>query len=159
MRFDPDEINLQGLEQLTRALKVKNPPHIEIGIIEPTSRENGKADNASIGAAHEYGAPEHNLPSRSWLRMPLTDHLQDEMETDGLLSEETTKKVISDGSVLPWLEKVKKSALAVVKKAFTSNGFGKWKELTPRYAKRKKVNQILVETGQLRDSVDAKVVS
>lgn len=159
MRFDPDEINLEGLAQLTRALQVKNPPHIEIGIIEPTSRQEGKADNASIGAAHEYGAPEHNLPARSWLRMPLTDHLQNEMETNGLLSEETSKKVVAEGNILPWLEKVKISALAVVKKAFASNGFGKWKDLTPHYAKRKKVNQILVETGQLRESVAAKVVS
>lgn len=157
MRFDNDEVELNGLSQLMKALGDKNAPHIEIGVINDNPRGKGPS-NAQIGAAHEYGAPARNLPSRSWLRMPLKDHLQEKMESDGLLSESTTKEVIKLGSVLPWMKQVSISALATVKEAFATDGYGTWAEwITPGYTSQ--TGQILDDTGKLKNSVDSKVVS
>lgn len=160
-RFEPDEIKLEGLEKLTKALKVKNPPHVRVGVLKAGARQEGVMDNASIGAVHEYGSPAMKIPARSFLRAPLRDHFSDEMKRSGLLGEKELKKVVKDGNIRPWLESVKLLAKATVLEAFSTEGWGAWKQWSASYAKRKKKgtdNMILDDTGQLRNSIDAEVV-
>lgn len=155
--FENDNIQLDGMAKLTRAIKDRRPPHIEIGIIEDSPRKDGESSNAEIGAAHEYGAPQRGLPVRSWLRMPLKDHLQEKMEEDQLLNEKSTKEVMKLGTIRPWMEAVKVSAIATVLKAFGNAGWGTWQPWKdPNYTNN--TGEILQDTQQLKNSVDAKVV-
>lgn len=157
MRFENDTIELNGLAQLTKALKSKNPPHIEVGIISKNNRTDSKSGNAEIGAAHEYGAPAINLPSRSFLRMSMRDHLQEEMESSGLIGENELKAVIEKGTIRPWLNQVAKIAKRTVLKAFDTEGWGTWKPWAdPDYTNN--TMMILQDTQQLRDAQDAQVV-
>ncbi|HVN66740.1 MAG TPA: hypothetical protein VMT55_00080 [Candidatus Sulfotelmatobacter sp.] len=158
-RFEPDEIELEGLAQLTKALKIQNPPHILVGVLTDNPREKGPS-NAVIGATHEYGSPALGIPSRSWLRMALRDHLQELMESWGLIGENELKAVVKSGSIGPWLEKIKLLAKAVVLMGFDTQGWGTWKRWSKAYARRKKRgtdNMILDDTGQLRGAVDAEI--
>lgn len=144
-------LEVKGLDQLVKALK-KKPPQIKIGILGGGQREEGKLTNAEIGAFHEFGTV--NLPVRSFLRMPLIDHLNPALMRANLISKKAIAEVIKSGSLLAWAEKVGVIAEGVVLTAFDTGGYGKWK---PSDMRRKKVHMTLVETQQLRDSVTHEV--
>lgn len=160
-RFEADTVNVEGLDKLLKALKAK-PPIARVGIIgesknERSAKEGSKKEpptNSEIGAAHEYGSPKHNLPQRSFLRVPLIDHLGSEMNKKGALGEEELKEVIKSGSIIPWMKKIAVLAEEIIQKAFDTGGFGKWPASN---MKRKKVKKTLIETTQLRDSITSEV--
>lgn len=155
MAEDDSELEIKGLDALLKALK-RPPPTIMVGILGGSSRSDGKS-NASVGAAHEFGAPKANIPKRSFLREPLADHLNDRLESSGAIDKDSLKEVIKAGSLLAWAQKVAIVAEAIVQEAFASGGFGKWKSLKSKTLSRKKVKQILVETTQLRNSITSEV--
>lgn len=152
-------LNVKGLEQLAKALKRK-PPVTRLGILGsyvsrvPEKGEKKTLTNAEIGALYEYEGGVGNRPGGSFLRVPVADKLAKAMEVSGALTEETTKKVIASGSMVPWMEKVAKIAEAIVAGAFASGGYGKWK---PSNMSRKDNHQTLVETTQLRESISSDV--
>lgn len=165
---DAYTLEIKGLNQLLKALKSVRPPVIRIGIIgakagphfaiaKPGQKAPKSAPtNAEIGAAHEFGAPTRGLPQRSFLRVPLADRLNKEMELSGALSEATTKDVIKEGSVVPYLKKIAVMAEGIVAGAFDSGGYGKW----PAWKNsnyHNNANQLLVDTGQLRNSITSEV--
>lgn len=163
MEMDPDEIELSGLDNLAKALKVKTPPYAKIGVLGKNVARDGKGStNSEIGAAHEYGSPEKGLPSRSFLRMPLTEQFPKKLEETELLGEDELKEVLAKGTLVPWLRKCAVLAVATVKEAFATNGFGRWQELDIDYEEWKDewygTGQILVASGQLKDAITEEVV-
>ena len=147
---EPFSIELRGLEHLMSALKAK-PPVLKIGVL-------GGGRNATVGTVHEFGAPARGIPQRSFLRVPLSENLNKEIEKSGLLDQETLKEVIKTGSMVPWIKKVAVSAEAVVDDAFETSGQGKW----PKWKNKNYHNEggmLLVDTGQLRDSITTEVVA
>lgn len=150
-----ETIQIRGLDQLLKALSAK-PPKARVGILGGSGvRKEGKgSSNAEIGAAHEYGTSK--LPQRSFLRIPIQENLEKEMEKSNLFSPDVFKEVIKEGSVLPWMEKVAICAEACVEDAFATGGGGKWPSWkTPGYENN--TGQILVDTTQLRDSITSEV--
>lgn len=151
-------LEVKGLENLLKALKAK-PPEARVGILgsktvrSPTPGESQTSNNATLGAIYEYKL-DPNRPGGSFLRVPVSDHLQGEMERSGAFDKETLAEVVKAGSVLPWLKKVATLAEGIVLEAFATGGFGKWK---PSDMTRKKNHQTLVETKQLRDSITNEV--
>lgn len=111
------------------------------------------ATNAVIGAAHEFGSLKNGLPRRSFLRDPLIDQLQGELEKKGAFSEAEQKEIITAKSLLPWAKKVCIVAETIVRGAFDTNGYGRWPALKEATLARKTTKQTLVETTQLRDSI------
>lgn len=159
MEFEGDTVEVGGLDKLAQALK-KKPPVARVGILgAKTNRAKEKgaeSTNAEIGAAHEYGSLARGIPQRSFLRMPIGDRLQGEMERSGLLTEGETKKVLQQGTLVPWLRQVAALAEGIVKDAFNTKGFGKWPGWRiPGYTNR--TGQVLVDTTQLRDSITSEV--
>ena len=149
MENDDYKLELKGLDKLIKALKIK-PPIVRIGVL-------GGGRNSEIGAVHEFGAPSRNIPQRSFLRIPLTDNLNKEMERSGLLNENTLKAVIANGNMVPWIEKVAIVAEGIVDDAFESSGDGKWpKWKDPNY--HNEGGMLLVDSGQLRNSITSEVV-
>jgi hypothetical protein len=150
---DTIELKDKGLKQLMRAFK-EHMPTARVGILgSKDHRSQGDANsNATIGAAHEYGTEE--LPERSFLRMPITTRLGIELEKNGAFDKGAVKRVIAEGSIKPWMEKVAITAETCVQDAFDSGGFGQW----PRSNMEDKTNhQTLVETQQLRNGITSEV--
>lgn len=147
------EVNTKDLDQLTKLLK-KQAAAIRIGILGSNSARSGKstATNAAIGAYHEFGTA--NLPVRSFLRMPIIDHMANRLESSKAFDEDVLKDVIKSGTTVPWLKKVGVIAETIIADAFDSGGFGKWKSSN---MDRKKNAQTLVETQQLRNSVTSDI--
>jgi phage gpG-like protein len=149
--------NIDGLEQLLKALNEKQP-RCRVGIInDKANRANSKSNNAEIGVAHEFGTEKKGkgIPPRSFLRVPITNNLQKEMERSGLFDKQVLRDVVMQGSVKPWLEKVAACAVACVDDAFAQSGPGwpAWKD--PNYSNN--TGMLLIDTHRLRDSITAEV--
>lgn len=159
------ELNDRALKQLIKAFKGKLPV-VKVGILgkaqtryEATFSDKSKSykvnkksqietSNATIGARHEFGLD--GMPVRSFLRMPLIENLNKALSKAGAFDDAALKKVIQSGTIRPWMNKVGVTAVAIVLDAFKTGGGGKW---PPSNMARKKVQQTLVETGQLRNSI------
>jgi hypothetical protein len=153
-------LETKGLDKLLKALKMTQPPVARVGILGGSKNvragNDGNSSNATIGAAHEFGAPAQGIPERSFLRVPIAEHLQKEMESSGALDKEVMADVIKDGTIVPWLKKVAVLAEGIVADAFATAGFGKW----PAWKNTGYTNnagQVLVDTGQLRNSITSEV--
>lgn len=151
---DAYSLELSGLDKIMKSLKGKLPI-ARIGILGgAASAPHGKdTTNGAVGAAHEFGTT--RLPQRSFLRVPLTNFLDKQLEGAGLLDENTLKQVIKEGSALPWLKKIAIVAEKVVQGAFDSNGYGQWQGWKNGYVSN--TGQILVNTQQLRNSITSEV--
>lgn len=150
-----DSLNIDGLEKILKALKGR-PPVAKVGVLGSTAaRSGGSVNNATIGAAHEYGTT--TIPQRSFLRIPLTQNLRGELESSGAFSKQAFDEVVKKKSLLPWVEKLAIIAEGIVLDAFDQQGPG-WAPLSPKTLERKKVKQILTETQQLRNSISSEVV-
>lgn len=154
MSNDTFELNTKNLDQIMKALKDKMSS-ARVGILGGKSIRGGgnSSTNASIGAVHEFGS--EKMPMRSFLRVPITEHLQKELENSGAFSADELAIVVKEASMRPWLVRVAAIAEQIVRDAFDTGGFGKW----PRWSKGYQSNtgQILVDTQQLRNSITSEV--
>lgn len=147
-----DIINTKMLDKIVRALRNGKIAGIKIGIFGNNQGRDDGENNATIGMFHEFGTS--ILPQRSFLRVPITEHLGKNLEKSGAFDEETLKEVVADGDMKPWLDIIAVEAEGVVQDAFDTGGYGKW----PKSDMTNKENsQTLVETTQLRNSVTAVV--
>lgn len=153
-----EDVKLQtkGLDSLIKALK-DNMPRARVGVLGSNSARKNKSTsgetNASIGARHEYG--EGSMPQRSFLRVPIAEHLQSKMENAGAFDKDQLAEVVKTGTLVPWLKKIGLLAVEVVHEAFDTGGFGKWPSWKAGYKNQN--NRILEDTGQLRDSITSDV--
>jgi phage gpG-like protein len=150
---DDFDFDTKNLDALIKALKT-NMKKVRVGILGgKTMRNNGGGQgptNATIGAAHEFGTDK--MPQRSFLRMPISENLQKELESHGAFTEDAAKRVIKEASFVPWLERLMAVGLKIVSDAFDTGGFGKWPAWkTPGY--KNNTGQKLVDTQQLRNSI------
>ena len=152
------ELKIDGLENLLRAMKKERQSIGRIGILGNGSRSDAKggATNALIGAVHEHG--NHQTPQRSFLRIPLTEHLNEKLQEGGLFDKEALKAVVEHGTFRPWLDTVMVVAEGIVGEAFATGGYGKWAPLKPATLGHKRVHSILIETRQLANSITTEVV-
>lgn len=168
-----------GLDKLIKALSKDNAiPSIKVGILGDGSKREVDTSsikpgndlkskllskvlisttkylaptNAEIGAIHELGL---GVPIRSFLRAPLVSHLKKYLEEAGAFDKEALEEVAKSGKLIPFMQKIGLVAESVVQDAFNTGGFGEWK---PSNMKNKKVQQTLVESQQLRESITSKV--
>lgn len=154
------EIKIDGLNKIIKALK-KEPPKCRLGILgggnrTPKQGQKNAPTNAMVGAIHEFGSPIRGIPSRSFLRIPLSQNLNKELENSGMLDKETLEEVIKSGTMLPWVKKIAVVAEGIVLDAFDTGGFGEWKPWKNKdYTNN--TGMILVDTQQLRNSISSEV--
>lgn len=150
---DTVQIDDKALKDFIKALS-GSLPVARVGILG-SNGARGTADgltNAEVGASHEFGTS--ILPMRSFLRMPLTNHLGKALLDAGAFTAVTLREVIRSKTVLPWVQKMAIVGEAVVKEGFATGGYGEWRPSNMAY---KTNHQTLVETHQLRDSIASEV--
>lgn len=154
MASEKTEIEIKGLDKLAKAFK--KVPEIHVGILGNGAKRDGGLSNAQIGAFHEFG--NHKVPMRSFLRIPLSKYLDAQLKKDGVIEKKSVDNAVKLGTLTPIMKQIAVAAEGVVLDAFASAGFGEWKPLAPETLQRKKVQQILVETQQLRNSITSEIV-
>ena len=179
------EIEDRGWNDFLAAFEGKLP-HVKVGIIGSTKKNRYDLDkdgsdgrpktvreakkkgflptkqtNVTIGAIHEFGGDttlpngkKITLPQRSFLRYPISSRLYEAMKKRGAFKEGVIEKTIEDGNFGQLMTKIGATAKDVVEEAFGNEGFGTWQKSNREF---KKVDQTLVETQQLRNSISFKV--
>lgn len=143
--------------KLIKALK-KEASKGRVGILgDRTVRQTAPGEkqaltNAQVGAFAEFGTT--TAPQRSFLRKPMIDHFQKALETSGAFTPAVLVEVLKTASFTPWTRKACVVAEGVVLGAFDSGGYGEW---VPSQMSGKKVQQTLIETQQLRNSITSEV--
>lgn len=165
-------IDIDKMKALYENLK-GHRPDIQVGVFqEKTARPDGPLTNADLAQTHELGAPEHGLPARSMLKVPIMDHAEEIMAPFKGKAEAYLQK----GSLLNMWKLIGAAAEKVVLGAFKTDGYGKWAplkyatlmaKLSGSLAKRKnKMGRIyagqigmgiLIRTGELRRSFSSRV--
>lgn len=146
-------MDTKGLDKFIAAFKTA--PKIKIGILSAGRRHDSDLTNADIGAKHEFG--DEGVPMRSFLRVPISDHLAKFIEKSDMFDKDVLSKVVAERDLKPWMEKLAILSQSVVMEAFASEGFGKWPQWqTPGY--NNKTGMLLQDTLQLRDSITYEIV-
>jgi hypothetical protein len=148
--------DFSGFGKLRKSLQDLTTYRADVGLFNDTSyrakvKAGGLTDNPSIGFQHEFGNPETSLPERSFLRMPLEQHLKPVLNFDWF------SRLVKTGA------KCTVALLGVfgedvVQEAFASGGYGQWPALKKRTIQRKGSSKILIETAQMRKAVTSRVV-
>ena len=129
--------------------------HVEVGILGSKKAKDDEVTVAYYGSVHEFGDPEQKIPMRSWLREPLKvrfpkyleEHLADIV------------KYIMEGRKEEALENFGQEARNICIDAFKTHGVdGEWAPNSEETIARKGVDNPLIDTGNLRQSIDYKVV-
>jgi phage gpG-like protein len=119
------------------------------------ARGDGDLTNSEIGVVHEYGTKSGNIPSRSFLRMPLEVKSKDFVK--GIGNSKMVKDAIARGDYKRVYELMGAKAEQIVDDAFATGGFGMWPPLKPETIAAKGSAGILKDTQQLRRSVTSDV--
>ena len=145
------KFDTKKLEQLIKALNESAKVHVKIGVLGEGEKRDDGMSNAEIGRIHEFGIGQHQ---RSFLRVPLMDHLNEELKQAGAFSDESVKQILREGSFKPFFGRVAVLGERIVQDAFDTSGNGKWPESNMA---NKVTKQTLVESRQLRRSITSKV--
>jgi hypothetical protein len=141
------QINIDGLKKLIKDLK--KPREIHVGVLDDER-------SAKIGLKHEFGDSWAKLPMRSFLTMPIHKKQYQLQDVAQATLEETgdIKEVYKETAIM---------AKSIVDDAFETGGFGEWEKLSDmtigKKINTKNATKVLIETGQLRRSIKAKVVN
>lgn len=164
-------MDLKKLQALREGLKMKVA--IQVGVFQGKSaRKDGPLSNADLASIHEYGSPEHGLPARSMLKIPIAEHAQQIMAPFKGKGEEFLAKE----KLIKMYKLIGVAAENIVRQAFATGGFGKWAPLTyrtlmaklsgslkTRKGKIAKISKgqigqgILIDSGQLRRAFSSRV--
>jgi hypothetical protein len=131
---------------LLKQIKILKGSVIKVGLPENTPNYYDGTDIITVGATHEYGVPEKNIPRRSFLRVPL---IHREADIKKMMQKGFTK-VAKSGGALELMNKVGLYAQNISQLSFTNNN---WQPLKPDTIKRKGSSRPLIDTGILRSSI------
>ena len=167
-------LNTAGMEEFWGEMLATLESAVKVGVLRTTNARDDGTTNAEVGLKNEFGDPRpsqttaaeeaargrgpmawEGTPKRSFLRMPLLEHLPVKItsETDTLRA---VVEGASPGLTLP--EAIGELAVQTVQEAFDTAGFGEWPANSPRTINWKGSSQPLLDSHQLRESITSEVV-
>ena len=137
---------------------------IKVGLPEKVGgaiHEGSDLTVAQIGAVHEYGSPENNIPKRSFIREPL---INEEKKITNFIKSRFSAVGSNSMSAKKALEQIGNMGASISKGSFTKNNWeansditinGGWmiKNGKSFFVKGKKKSTPLIDSGQLRNSI------
>lgn len=126
--------------------------YVDVGILGGDTTEEG-VTLAGIGAVHEFGSTDQNIPERSFIRMPI-EKMSERIEES---IEPHIQQKLADGDIKGVFKLLGLSAEEQIQKAFESGGFGLWPDIQDKTKERKGSSAILIDTGELRKAVTSRV--
>ena len=154
------KLDFKNLDRIKKLFEETDTKYIKVGILASTNaRQEGELNNAEIGFIQEFGRMENpHIPARSFLRMPLRQHLKEKIEKSKTFSEESINKAIESGKADYLVKQLGLLAEQIILEAFETSGDGKWAPNAPYTIAMKGSNKPLIDTGELRKSITSKVV-
>lgn len=147
--------DLEAFEEMVKGLGGEYVTRVGILGSKNSRQDGGTITNAEIGAIHELGSIENNIPPRSFLRMPLEIRKE---ELIAVFEKTSVKKAIGEGDYEKVHTLIGIQAEAIIQEAFSTGGFGQWPALAPETVKAKGSSAILIDTSELRRAQTSDVV-
>lgn len=155
-KVSPQEM-LNHVVDIERMVEGLNGKYVAVGLPKETvagkihGTSNGRSrtivENAMV---HEFGSADGRIPERSMLRMPFKVR---EKELGARVLKEFSNFIIENKNIDTVLGRIGVAAVNIVKEAFRTGGFGKWKKLDPATVKRKGFTDILENSRVTRNSM------
>ncbi len=146
----------RGFARIRRETKIlRRKPLVKAGLMSHSKHKEAKETTVvQIGAIHEFGAPEKNIPQRSFIRSTF-----DEKKDVWWTKTKRLKKLILSGrmTVSKALD-ILGATLERDQKAKIRNQDPNWPELLTATKKRKKSSKKLIDTAQMLNSIKHKKV-
>lgn len=127
---------------------------IKVGIIE----KNGGAIHtdrdltvAQVGAIHEFGVPENNIPKRSFIREPI---INEQKKINGFIKMKFSQVAQNSMTATAALNQIGLFVSGINQKSFVKNN---WTPNSPVTVQIKGSSKPLIDTGQLRQSISYSV--
>ena len=152
------KLDLEGFTKIRKYLHETGNMNVEVGVLSnKTERGDGEDfDNAAIGATHELGSIEANIPPRSFLKVPAITVLPKRINK--ISAARIMKNLMAKGTVAT-LREIGQIAEGVIDEGFATRGFGKWAPNKPATIRKKKGKDMpLIDSGKLRRSITSRVV-
>jgi hypothetical protein len=150
--------NFSVLQTLRRQVGEIETHRAQVGLFADnagrSADENRIAHNPSLGFVHEFGDIKHNIPERSFIRMPLWSKLGDLITMQGT----NWLYIMRTRGVKRMLAHLGAMAEDLIQEAFSTRGFGQWPELKRETIRRKGSSAILIESAQMRKAVAYRVI-
>lgn len=151
-KLTPQEM-LRSTEALLTGMETAKQHAVFVGFPKENAGEQIYGDGRSIvqnAAVHEYGSANGDIPERSMLRVPFKVK---EAEVGGIMLQQFTAVAEGRRDAMTALGRAGVGLVNIVKQAFRTGGFGRWKPLDPETVKRKGSNDILEDTRVMRNSI------
>lgn len=148
----PDQ-TLKATQHLQEQMQAAKRGSVDVGVI--SDKVGGKIyDNGAtimqVAAAHEYGV---GVPMRSFLRAPFA---KKSGEIDKRIRVEFGR-ILDGQTAAQALGRIGAEATNISKGAFTTRGYGEWRDISPATKEKKGSSQVLIDTGTLRNSITWRV--
>ena len=150
------DMNNSKLKEMLQ--KVKENIGVKVGILgadgtkivksKDGKESSEKLTEATLGAIHEFGSEKRNIPSRSFLRMPIEKKFKNKIVRNSKLKDAVQRMNIEEIN-----GHIGETSVAIVHEAFGTGGFGEWAPLSPETIMQKGSDMILVDTGDLEHSI------
>jgi len=131
---------------------LKKKPYVKVGLMADKPHKNADITVAEVGTIHEFGAPNANIPERSFMRSTY-----EEKKSNWLEETKDLAKKIADGK-----ENISHSldilGQIIQKDIKTKIKSGEFVPLKPKTIKRKKSDKPLIDTAQMLNSIRHKKV-
>lgn len=147
----------QSLARLSRSQNTVDVGLFGQGTVKETSKSKKKNDKVTapelviIGATHEFGSPQNNIPERSYLRATLQEHKD---EVTALFSQTLPELLLKSQDPKKFLDKVGVWFTGLVQKKIVTGPFKKLKQKT---IDAKGSSKPLIDTGRMRQSITYRV--
>lgn len=132
-----------GFKIIKEALSDKYKVRVGVLGSKATESHGDKITNAFIAHIHEYGSISMNIPKRSFLRVPLELKIWDWVKAN----KDGYYEMMKINKLRKWYAKLGLAAEAIVKEAFSTKGYGTWKDNAP----------ITISGGWMRNPVSGKL--
>lgn len=157
---------MDSLEKIEKSLAAAKKYRARVGIFGDKNVREGKSagpdnlTNAEIGARMEFGFTIPDGPfkgvrvaARSFLRMPIRTHVGEiaKMMKAGAMT------LLVQGKIDLLFARLGKAGRATVIQAFSTSGWGSWKENSPVTIILKESDKPLLDTNALRNSIESTV--
>lgn len=151
-------VNLKALDALRELFD--GSKEVRVGIMGSDAARpvgDGEINNAGLGMVHEFGSVTNNIPSRSFLRMPV-ERSEPFIVKAVVSAKNKIEEGIEGGNADAAYDILGIAAENAVQEAFATGGYGKWAANKPATIKRKGSSAPLIDSGEMRRSVTSKVV-
>ena len=133
---------------------------VKVGVLQKKTHrdDDPNVSNADLGAIHEFGTKDGRIPARSWLMMPIRKNAKKILTAAG----KGALEILAAGKKVLLLKSLGINCEKNINQAFETEGFGSWKPLKDPTRGGKNADggaMPLVDTGQLKRSVDSAVVN